>query len=1185
MWCSPGRIQVKEEGSENMKNIMKRSARGLGAAVLMGVVASGLCPGISLGGTWTYAPWTGDADSGITNASTYTVAVNCNGPAVTVNGVPFQAWATSGANFSIGGDLQGWGPGAPNISGDSLTLAQTFVYNGYPRTVTLSNLTPGLTYETTFFSFGFDAAGRTQIFASGRDIIEVDQDLYGNANGIRISYTFVALAREQVFTVTPSGTAGSFHMSALANRMVGVESGTWASAPWTNDADSGITSASAYPVAVNCNGPAATVNGVRFQASALSGANFSLGGTVQYYSGSPNISGGSLTLAQTFVYDGNPRIVTLYNLTPGLKYETTFFSYGWDAPGLRPLTFASGGDRFDVDQDLYGNANGIRISYTFVATANSQVLAVTPNISGASFHMSALANRIVGGGTWAYAPWTGDADSGITNASVYPVAVNCNGSAVTVNGVPFQAWAVSGANFSIGGGLEFFPNATANISGDSLTLAQTFLYGGSPRIVTLRNLTPGTTYETTFFSFGWDAPGVRPQTFASGSDSIVVDQGLYGIGNGIRISYTFVAADSSQVLTVSPNIATFTLHLAALANRIVGAEMPLSNHIRNGDFSVNASGFSVYPGYLGQNWVNPANATWWTFIASGGNGGVNGPDTAANPFGPDNQTTASNGDSIRDYAFMQGNGTFSQSISNAAGTAYQLFFDAAMRSGDPSGSLNVSVGAASLSASGLSTSQFNGYYLPFTGTGLDTVSFTLGGQTVFTRVVVVEATAKNSIWQGNYSGNLGEPNFGDGMLTAGQASLVNNTLYFRDTDCNGNAVGYTSLTVAGGVTAGTVVFSNSAANYTLTATGSGVTGATALTKAGTGFLDLIGANTYTGATAVSKGTLRLSGATANLSASSAVTVAGGAHLCFQPSGDSGTYNYNSFALNLTGQGAGNYQGQGYATVFFGERNFNTYNLGGNVTVAGGVNFSTYGIQNTINLSGVFSGTGDMSFASQGLQFHTFVVSGDSSATGYTGTYKIYSNASATYLKLSGGNNRLPTTASMYLESINNNPAVLDLNGNSQELAGLVAGNNMGSDWVQNSGAGTPTLTINNSGDMTFAGQLGTNGTGFSLTKKGAGTFTLTGANSYTGATTVVSGTLKVMQKCLFADAEVSIAAGAKLYLGFEGTNTVRTLTIDNVLQERNRVYSIVNRPLALDGTGLLYVTDGAAPGGTVIRLY
>ena len=40
------------------------------------------------------------------------------------------------------------------------------------------------------------------------------------------------------------------------------------------------------------------------------------------------------------------------------------------------------------------------------------------------------------------------------------------------------------------------------------------------------------------------------------------------------------------------------------------------------------------------------------------------------------------------------------------------------------------------------------------------------------------------------------------------------------------------------------------------------------------------------------------------------------------------------------------------TVFFGYNDFNTYNLGGNITMSGGVQFATYGIQNTMNLGGI-----------------------------------------------------------------------------------------------------------------------------------------------------------------------------------------------------------------------------------------
>jgi hypothetical protein len=175
--------------------------------------------------SWTYAPWTGDADSGITSNTPYTAAVNLTGPAVTVNGVAFEAhpldYPWSGANYTVEGATSGFRGGSPNITGNSFTLATDFQYDSPPYTVTLRNLTPGKTYETTFFSYGFGGGGRTVTFASDGQSTVIDQDIYGEGNGIRILYTFVASAGTKVITITPTGgTIGTFHFCALANRWV-----------------------------------------------------------------------------------------------------------------------------------------------------------------------------------------------------------------------------------------------------------------------------------------------------------------------------------------------------------------------------------------------------------------------------------------------------------------------------------------------------------------------------------------------------------------------------------------------------------------------------------------------------------------------------------------------------------------------------------------------------------------------------------------------------------------------------------------------------------------------------------------------------------------------------------------------------------------------------------------------------
>ena len=81
-------------------------------------------------------------------------------------------------------------------------------------------------------------------------------------------------------------------------------------------------------------------------------------------------------------------------------------------------------------------------------------------------------------------------------------------------------------------------------------------------------------------------------------------------------------------------------------------------------------------------------------------------------------------------------------------------------------------------------------------------------------------------------------------------------------------------------------------------------------------------------------------------------------------------------------------------------------------------------------------------------------------------------------------------------------AAFDLNGNSQTTANL-----NGSGTITDSGAAA-TLTVNTTAADTFAGAL--TGANLSLTAGGSGTLTLTGNNSYGGATTVNSGaTLQV----------------------------------------------------------------------------
>ena len=109
----------------------------------------------------------------------------------------------------------------------------------------------------------------------------------------------------------------------------------------------------------------------------------------------------------------------------------------------------------------------------------------------------------------------------------------------------------------------------------------------------------------------------------------------------------------------------------------------------------------------------------------------------------------------------------------------------------------------------------------------------------------------------------------------------------------------------------------------------------------------------------------------------------------------------------------------------------------------------------------------------------------------------------------------------------------DLFGFNQTIGSLA-----GAGTVTNAGAAAAVLTTGgNATPTTFSGiiQDGVGVTG--LTKVGAGTFTLSGANTYTGVTTISAGTLAVNSST--ANSAVTVNTGATL----QGTGAVGDLTV------------------------------------------
>jgi autotransporter-associated beta strand protein len=304
-----------------------------------------------------------------------------------------------------------------------------------------------------------------------------------------------------------------------------------------------------------------------------------------------------------------------------------------------------------------------------------------------------------------------------------------------------------------------------------------------------------------------------------------------------------------------------------------------------------------------------------------------------------------------------------------------------------------------------------------------------------------------------------------------------------------------SLAGAGTVNIGSAtltVGSSTSATFTGTLMGSG-----SLVKVGTGTLTLAGVASGFASITIDAGTLQLGAAF--MSSSSAVTIASGA-----------TFDLNNFSATI-----GSLSGAGNVTLGSG--------AGATLTVGGNNSSTTF--------SGVISGNG-----APGVPPTLVPVTGlNKTGTGtltltgantYTGTTTI----SGGTLRL-GVANALPTTSNVSLSG----NGTLDLN-NFNVTIGSLAG--AGAVIL---GTGTLTLAFDStpsSVPFSFAGVM--SGTG-GVTKTGSGVEIFDGNNTYTGPTTVMTGTLLVDGSQ--PSSNVTVAAGAT----FGGSGTVGTVTTSGAI--------------------------------------
>ena len=292
-----------------------------------------------------------------------------------------------------------------------------------------------------------------------------------------------------------------------------------------------------------------------------------------------------------------------------------------------------------------------------------------------------------------------------------------------------------------------------------------------------------------------------------------------------------------------------------------------------------------------------------------------------------------------------------------------------------------------------------------------------------------------------------------------------------------------------------------------------ISGFSGLTVNGGGIVQLSGANTYSGNTVISAGRLVTSTANA-LSSNTSVLQSGGGQLFLNTSG---TFNQN---MNLSTTGYS--EGDALNNVDGAIRAEYTSTLGGTITLSGNSRIGNANSGNIETISGQITGNYGLDFYGMNNlgnnQIHVFVLSNP--ANNYSGNTTIYCNdfnsaktGNSTTLRM-GGPVVIPSGSSAGNVVFNgadaNHLTILDLNGNSQNINGTTAAAAAGAQ-ITNSAATIPATLNIGAGDTTsaFSGVIADKGSGnlISLTKQGAGTLTLSGANTYGGGTAINGGTL------------------------------------------------------------------------------
>ncbi len=521
-----------------------------------------------------------------------------------------------------------------------------------------------------------------------------------------------------------------------------------------------------------------------------------------------------------------------------------------------------------------------------------------------------------------------------------------------------------------------------------------------------------------------------------------------------------------------------------------------------------------------------------------------------------------------------------------------------------------------------------------------------GGGAITLNVPVTRA-ASSIVWNGGVAGNKWDLAASQNWKRSGATDVFvsGDSVLFDATGAANPTVTLPTIAPSGGVTV------NSATDYTFTGAGS-ISGTGGLTKSGAGTLTIATNNDFTGATTINGGvlaidslndagapssigaasgaagnfvinggTLRLTGSQTNTNRNATLGASGGT-LDVATGGSSMQISgalSGPGALIKNGPGtlllakANTYSGGTVingGTIYLAGVAPNVSGLGtGSVTInAGTLTMSDVqgsetadwdiiipvGAVARLNADGRCSLTGSLT-GSGVLTFYTGYVRTDLAGNWSAFTGQIFADTDN-----DGGDFRITNTAGFPNAALDLSDQVYAYYNTTPPTTGQTIDigslSGVATSFLKGGPTGGRTVTYRVGGknlDSTFAGTIANSAGPTAITKLGTGTWTLSGACTYTGATIVSAGVLKVTGS-LAGSASLSIASGATLAVADGGVTVSGAITNSGTLRltgnavisatgtfTNNGTLDVINAPQALPAS---FVNNGTVLNASVVKV-